>query len=94
MGTTPSLFLSKGRELGDDSCVCSGTVGQASCLMHTCLLEYTLALWEGFHTHRQNMDVHVCVGCLWVAACECKHAQIRPPFPALRSQKALFRSQI
>lgn len=40
-------------------CVWNGTVGLAPCLMHTCMLECILALWEGFPYTQTIMDVHV-----------------------------------
>lgn len=37
-----------------------------------------------------NMDEHVCVGCLWAGAGECKHAQTRPLLPAPPEVSRIF----
>lgn len=47
----PSLFSKEHRDFGDGSRVRNGTVGWDCCLIHTCMLEHTLALWEGSRTH-------------------------------------------
>lgn len=57
--------------------------------MHTCVLEHICALWyaqESEYTHKCRLLVS---GCSWMQS-----YTDTPPFPALRSQQDLSRSQI